>query len=52
MVSDNGIHQGIQVGDRVYDNLNPNGINYDEWLDDLGYTGYEWNFRLIPDEID
>lgn len=35
-ISNNGIHEGIKVEDTMYDNLNPNGINYNEWLEDLG----------------
>jgi|GEM_PF-2358651 len=34
-VTDNGEHVAIRVGDIVYDNLNPNGIPYKEWADDL-----------------
>lgn len=35
-ISNSGIHEGIKVEDTMYDNLNPNGINYNEWLEDLG----------------
>jgi hypothetical protein len=34
-VTDNGEHAAIRVGDTVYDNLNPKGVPYKEWADDL-----------------
>lgn len=34
-VTDNGEHAAIRVGDTVYENLNPNGVPYKEWADDL-----------------
>jgi hypothetical protein len=34
-ISRNGEHQAIKIGDTVYDNNNPAGMNYDEWLEDL-----------------
>ena len=37
LISTNGIHQGVKVGDLIYDNLSTGGINYNEWLSDLGY---------------
>ena len=35
-ISTNKIHEGIKVNDIIYDNMNPNGMNYNEWLEDLG----------------
>jgi hypothetical protein len=35
-ISENGYHIGIKVGDHVFDNLNPRGIQIGEWMDDLG----------------
>lgn len=36
VISTNGDHVGIKVGDLIFDNLNPKGIPYKKWLDDLG----------------
>ena len=35
----NHIHEGVRVGDKVYDNMRPNGIPYKDWLDDLDVVG-------------
>ncbi len=35
VVSTNGRHLGVEVDGRVFDNLSPNGVAYEEWLDDL-----------------
>ena len=35
-ISTNGYHKAIKVGDKVYDNNNPNGVDYKKWLEDLG----------------
>jgi len=31
-VSETGMHQGVRVGNMVYDNITPQGIPYDEWV--------------------
>ena len=36
VITKNGDHVGIKVGDHVFDNLNPQGIHIDKWMDDLG----------------
>jgi len=36
VISENGDHVGIKVGDHVFDNLNPQGVHIDKWLEDLG----------------
>ena len=36
LISKNGWHYAIKVGDIIFDNLNPEGVNYDDWLWDLG----------------
>ncbi|WKB55813.1 RHS repeat-associated core domain-containing protein [Eleftheria terrae] len=36
VISTNGDHVGIKVGDQVFDNLNPQGKHIDAWMDDLG----------------
>lgn len=40
-ISSNGTHDAIRIGDTVYDNLNPNGISYDDWAKDLGLGIYK-----------
>jgi len=37
---DTGHHQAIQIEDKVYDNMNPNGISFKEWYDDMGGDSY------------
>ena len=39
-ISENGYHIGIKVGDNVYDNNNPLGIDYYSWDLDLGITEF------------
>ena len=34
-ISTNGEHKAIQVGDTVFDNLNPNGVKVSNWEADL-----------------
>ena len=34
-ISVNGFHQAIQVGDTVFDNMNPNGVDYNLWYNSL-----------------
>lgn len=38
VISTNGDHVGIKVGDHVFDNLNPQGIHLDHWAQDLGLS--------------
>ena len=44
----NGYHYGIQVGDRVYDNLTTGGMLRNDWLTDLGLMqgipGLAWKY--------
>jgi hypothetical protein len=35
VISTNGRHRAIRIGDTIFDNHNPNGIPYQQWLDDL-----------------
>lgn len=35
-ITTNGDHVGIKVKDLIFDNLNPKGIPYEKWLEDLG----------------
>jgi hypothetical protein len=34
-ITQNGRHLGVRVGDLVFDNLHPDGMLYDEWLQDF-----------------
>ncbi len=34
----NGYHYGIKINDIIYDNMTPEGIKFDLWLEDLGLT--------------
>ncbi|EKW1657711.1 RHS repeat-associated core domain-containing protein, partial [Citrobacter freundii] len=34
-IATNGHHEAIKVGDTIFDNMNPSGIKYDDWLNDL-----------------
>ncbi len=36
VISENGKHYAIKVGDTIFDNLNSTGVNYKKWLKDLG----------------
>ena len=40
-ISENGYHIGVKVGDKVYDNNNPLGIDYNSWDLDLGITEFD-----------
>ncbi|WP_193765069.1 papain fold toxin domain-containing protein [Hafnia paralvei] len=33
---DGAVHEFIKVGDTVFDNMNPQGISYDKFMNDLG----------------
>ncbi|MDE6408275.1 MAG: hypothetical protein K2K48_06805 [Anaeroplasmataceae bacterium] len=46
-ISNNGYHTGIKIDNIVYDNLYPEGINYYDWLTDLGFTDYPEAFNLL-----
>ena len=48
MISTNGYHEAIKVEDTVFDNLNPKGIDYKQWVDDLGISDplYENDFKI------
>ncbi|MCM1097617.1 MAG: hypothetical protein NC427_06080 [Ruminococcus flavefaciens] len=46
-----GYHYGVQVGNTVYDNMTPGGIELSTWLEDLGLTqglnSISWNYTDI-----
>lgn len=39
-ISTNGYHCGIEVDGYVFDNLNPTGVPYSQWINDLGGEGF------------
>jgi hypothetical protein len=43
----NGFHTGILYEGKVYDNIHPNGISYQKWLDDFHGVGQ----RTITKEV-
>ena len=46
VISTNGDHVAIKIGDKVYDNLTSEGMNYDDWLVDLGIKDIPWEFKI------
>lgn len=40
VIGNNGYHDAIKVGDYVFDNMNPQGVSYNDWLADLGGDYY------------
>jgi hypothetical protein len=38
-ITQNGRHVGVRVGDVVFDNLHPNGLPFDQWLQDYDSPG-------------
>ena len=50
-ISTNGQHDAIKIGDKIYDNMTPNGINYDDWLTDLGIKDIPWEFTITTNPI-
>ena len=38
-IATNGHHEAIKVGDTVFDNMNPSGIKYEDWLNDIYSPG-------------
>lgn len=45
-ISSNSKHVGIKVNDIIFDNLHPNGINYSDWLYDIGYYDTPYMFDI------
>ncbi len=50
-ISMNGKHDAIKIGDTVFDNLNPKGISYEDWLDDLGIIEQQSQFIISTEQI-
>ena len=44
----NPYHDAIQVSDTVFDNMNPSGVKYDDWINDLGGESY---YRISRDKF-
>ena len=40
IIGETGYHYGVRVGDVVYDNLTTEGMNFTEWINDLGGSQY------------
>ncbi|WP_458453008.1 RHS repeat-associated core domain-containing protein [Methanobrevibacter sp.] len=40
IIGETGYHYGVRVGDVVYDNLTTEGMNFFEWINDLGGSQY------------
>ncbi len=51
VISTNGKHRAIKIGDTIYDNLNPAGIKYEEWLYDLGIKEIPSEFSIKTEPI-
>lgn len=47
-ISTNVYHQAIRVGDTVFDNLNPNGVDYNSWRGALDAPG---GFTVTPTDF-
>ena len=39
IISSSGLHQGVLVDGKVYDNIHTNGIDYNDWLKDFEVLG-------------
>jgi len=46
-ISENGTHQAIKIGDKIFDNMNPQGISYTDWQMDLGISEAPYMFSEI-----
>jgi hypothetical protein len=46
-VATSSFHQAVQVGELVFDNLNPNGIKFADWVADL-YTNGGFKLNITP----
>lgn len=51
VISENGKHYAIKIGDTVFDNLNPQGISYSDWLSDLGNSDFPSMFDVTTSLI-
>lgn len=40
-------HYGVKVDDMIYDNMTPEGMNYDAWLDDLFVNDWEGALEVL-----
>ncbi len=46
-VATSSFHQAVQVGELVFDNWNPNGIKFADWVADL-YTNGGFKLKITP----
>jgi hypothetical protein len=53
IISSDGLHAAVKVGELVFDNLNPDGIPYSEWADDFSINDPEYGryVTLSEEEI-
>ena len=43
-ISENGIHYGIKINNTVFDNMNPNGIDYNTWKNAMDSATHNFSF--------
>ncbi|MDN3635958.1 papain fold toxin domain-containing protein [Neolewinella lacunae] len=48
-IATNGLHVGTPINGKMFDNMNPNGMDVDEWLSKFEYPPH---LKLKPDVID
>ncbi|MEM9192557.1 MAG: papain fold toxin domain-containing protein [Myxococcota bacterium] len=46
-----GVHDGVRVGDTVFDNLNPRGVPYEEWRDSIRIINDPALRGRLPDHL-
>ena len=46
-ITDNGIHYGIEVRGKVFDNLSPNGLALEDWIQDFHSMSDEFNITYF-----
>ncbi|MBD2341933.1 hypothetical protein H6G64_33925 [Calothrix sp. FACHB-156] len=45
----NGIHYGVEVKDRIFDNLSTQGLNVNDWLNDFECPSGEFLIEYLDD---
>ena len=48
-ITDNGIHYGIEVRGKVFDNLSPEGLSLQDWIQDFHSMSDEFNLTHFDD---
>ena len=46
-ITNNGNHHAVKIGNKVYDNLTSEGMDYDDWLTDLGIKDIPQAFTVM-----